>query len=146
MARTHPEFCSSVEAGIWILCGKAIWFLNRIVGVSWMQKNKAMNAIHLKLNDAGHGAFVLENEGELLAEMEVGIRDGNLTAYHTEVAEVLKGQGIASKLLAEMVAYARKNNLKVIPLCPYVLAQFRRRPDEYADIWNKRWHSESTRK
>ena len=105
-----------------------------------------MNAINLKLNDAGRGAFVLENEGELLAEMEVGIHDGNLTVYHTEVAEVLKGQGIASKLLAEMVAYARRNNLKVIPLCPYVLAQFKRRPEEYADIWNKRWHTNPPKK
>lgn len=96
-----------------------------------------MNAIELKLNDAGRGAFVLEIEGERLAEMEVGIRDGNLTVYHTEVAEALKGQGIASKLLAEMVAYARKHHLKVTPLCPFVRAQFERHPGTYDDIWKK---------
>lgn len=99
-----------------------------------------MSDIQLKLNDAGHGAFVLEEEGDRLAEMEVGIRDGNMTVYHTEVAEVLKGQGIATKLLNEMVAYARQNHLKVIPLCPYVQAQFKRHPEQYNDIWNKSWH------
>lgn len=98
------------------------------------------NAIQLKLDETGRGAFVLENEGERFAEMEIAIRDGNLTVYHTEVAEAMKGQGIASNLLKEMVSYARSNNLKVIPLCPYVLAQFKRKPDEYADIWNKKWH------
>jgi uncharacterized protein len=99
-----------------------------------------MSDIQLKLNDAGHGAFVLEKEGDRLAEMEVGIRDGNMTVYHTEVAEALKGQGVATKLLAEMVDYARQNHLKVIPLCPYVQAQFKRHPEQYNDIWNKSWH------
>jgi|SRR5690606_27638730 len=102
-----------------------------------------MNNIQLKLNDTGHGAFVLENEGELLAEMEVAVKDGNVIVYHTEVAEILKGQGIASKLLTEMVSYARTNHLKVVPLCPYVHSQFKRHPEEYADIWNKSWHEGS---
>ena len=100
-----------------------------------------MEDIQLKLNDAGRGAFVIEKDGERIAEMEVGIQNGNLTVYHTEVAEMLKGQGVASKLLSEMVAYARENKLKVVPLCSYVLAQFKRHPEQYAEIWNKSWHS-----
>ncbi len=100
-----------------------------------------MNDIQLQLNDTGRGAFVLENAGERFAEMEIGIRNGNLTVYHTEVVEAMKGQGVASRLLKEMVTYARANSLKVIPLCPYVLAQFKRHPEEYADIWNKTWHA-----
>jgi len=39
-----------------------------------------------------------------------------------------------------MVTYAREKGLKVIPLCPYVSAQFKRHPDTYADVWNKDWH------
>lgn len=96
--------------------------------------------IQLKLNDIGRGAFVIEKDGERVAEMEVGIQNGNLTVYHTEVSEALKGQGVAKKLLASMVAYARENNLKVIPLCPYVHAQFKRDREKYADVWNKTWH------
>lgn len=100
-----------------------------------------MNEIQLRLNDAGHGAFVIENGSERVAEMKIGIQNGNLTVYHTEVAESLKGQGIAQKLLSAMVSYARENKLKVIPLCPYVLAQFKRYPELYEDIWKKNWHS-----
>lgn len=93
-----------------------------------------MGDIRLKLNDVGRGAFVIESEGEPVAEMVIGIQNGNLTVYHTEVAEILKGQGIASKLLSAMVAYAREKKLMVIALCPYVLAQFKRHPELYVDI------------
>lgn len=96
-----------------------------------------MEDIQLNLNDAGRGAFVLEKHGERLAEMEIAIKNGDLTVFHTEVSEILKGQGIASQLLATMVAYARDKHLKVIPLCPFVHAQFKKHPEQYADIWKK---------
>jgi predicted GNAT family acetyltransferase len=99
-----------------------------------------MNDIELKLNANGRGAFVIEENNERIAEMEIGIAGNNLTVYHTEVAEKLKGQGIAGKLLSTMVDYARAHHLKVIALCPYVLAQFKRHPEQYADVWNQNWH------
>ena len=99
-----------------------------------------MQDIELKINDAGRGAFVIEEGGKRIAEMEIAAQDGNLIVYHTEVAEKLKGQGVASKLLVAMADYARDKKLKVVPLCPYVLAQFKRHPDQYEDIWNKNWH------
>jgi uncharacterized protein len=100
-----------------------------------------MNDIVLKLNDHGRGAFVIEEGNERLAEMEIGISGSNLTVYHTEVSEKLKGKGAGSQLLSTMVKYAREHQLKVIPLCPFVHAQFKRHPEEYADVWNQHWHS-----
>lgn len=99
-----------------------------------------MNDIILKLDNNGKGAFVIEEGDERIAEMAIGISGENLTVYHTEVSEKLKGKGVASQLLTRMVTYARENKLKVIPLCPYVLAQFKRHPEEYADVWNQHWH------
>ena len=99
-----------------------------------------MDEIQLKLDKNGKGAFVVEQDGERLAEMAIGISGSNLTVYHTEVAEKLNGKGVASKLLEEMVTYARKNQLKAIALCPYVNAQFTRHEEEYRDIWNRTWH------
>jgi len=100
-----------------------------------------MNDITLKLDADGRGSFFIDQAGERLAEMVIRIADNNLTVFHTEVSEKLKGQGIASKLLSTMVDYAREHQLKVIPLCPYVSAQFKRHPEQYNDIWNKDWHS-----
>ena len=99
-----------------------------------------MEEIKLKLNDLGRGAFVLEGGSERLAEMDLGIAGNNLTVYHTEVSEKLKGKGVAAQLLSKMVEYAREHQLKVIPLCSYVQAQFKRRPEQYQDIWNQTWH------
>lgn len=99
-----------------------------------------MKEIELKLEPNGKGTFVLEEGDTRVAEMVIGISGNNLTVYHTEVSEQLKGQGVAAKLLASMVAYAREHKLKVIALCPYVNAQFKRHPEQYADIWNQDWH------
>ena len=96
--------------------------------------------IELKLEANGKGAFVIEQGDKRMAEMGIGISGGNIIIYHTEVSQELKGQGIAPKLLATMVQYARDHNLKVIALCTYVSSQFKRHPEQYADIWNEGWH------
>lgn len=97
--------------------------------------------IQFSINEAGKGAFFVEKDGKRLAEMVIGISGENLTVYHTEVSNELKGQGVASKLLTAMVEYTRMNNLKVIPLCPFVQAQFKKHPQDYADVWKQNWHA-----
>jgi predicted GNAT family acetyltransferase len=99
-----------------------------------------MDEIQLKLEPNGKGAFVIERNGEQLAEMVIAVDANNLTVYHTEVSPKLKGEGIGSKLLAAMVDYVREHNLKVIALCPFVSAQFKRHKELYADVWNQDWH------
>lgn len=99
-----------------------------------------MDPIQLKLNDQQRGAFTIEDDNEKVAEMAIGISGKDMIVYHTEVADKLKGQGVAAKLLNELVSYARSKNLKVVPLCAYVNAQFKRHPEQYQDVWNKDWH------
>jgi predicted GNAT family acetyltransferase len=94
-----------------------------------------MEKIELKLNDKGRGGFYLFADDKQIGEMEIGITNGQLVVYHTKVDHEKEGKGYAKKLLDTMVEYARKNNLQVVPLCPYVLAQFKRRPQEYSDLW-----------
>jgi predicted GNAT family acetyltransferase len=96
-----------------------------------------MSEVRLQLDNRRRGAFVLEEDGKKVGEMAVAISETALTAYHTEVDPAMEGKGLARKLLDEMVAYARKNHFKVVPLCVYVQAQFRRHPDEFEDIWKK---------
>lgn len=94
-----------------------------------------MEDVNLILNEQKKGAFIIREDGRQLGEMDVSISGNNLTVYHTEVAPEAEGKGLAKKMLQEMVGYSRKNNLQVIPLCPYVHAQFSRHPHEYADLW-----------
>lgn len=43
---------------------------------------------------------------------------------HTEVNPAFKGQSIGNKMVMEAVAFARENNLKIIPLCPFAKSVF----------------------
>ena len=60
-------------------------------------------------------------------------RNTILDLVHTEVAEQFKGRGYASALARAALEYARSNNLKVIPTCPFVRAYMARHP-EYDDL------------
>ena len=94
-----------------------------------------MNEVKLNINENGKGAFNINVEEKEIGEMVISVSGKNLTVHHTNVDAKYEGQGWAKKLLNAMVEYARKNGLKVIPLCPYVHAQFKRRADEFKDIW-----------
>ena len=96
-----------------------------------------MEEIKLKIDENGDGLFYILDGEEAIAEMQINISGEKLTVYHTEVLPKAEGKGIAKMLLGAMVDYARKNALKVIPLCPYVFAQFKRHPEEYEDVWKK---------
>jgi uncharacterized protein len=52
---------------------------------------------------------------------------------HTSVPKQLEGRGIAAALLDRAVEDARRQRAKIDPLCSYVDAAFRRRP-ELADV------------
>src|SRR5688500_2080764 len=96
-----------------------------------------MEDVKLELNENGRGKFLIMEGEEQLGEMEINIKGEIMTVYHTEVSPKAEGKGLAKKLLATMVDHARKNALKVIALCPFVHTQFKRRPEEYADVWNR---------
>jgi predicted GNAT family acetyltransferase len=52
---------------------------------------------------------------------------------HTEVPRPLEGKGLAAKLARTALDFARVNQLRVVPLCPYIAA-FIRRHAEYQDL------------
>ena len=58
---------------------------------------------------------------------------GRMIIDHTVVEEELKGQNAGKQLVAAAVDYARKNNLKILPLCPFARSVFQR-VKEYGDV------------
>ncbi len=91
--------------------------------------------VQTNIGAEGKGRFYFAAPEGMAAEMEVSVRDGLLTVFHTEVTPEYENRGLAKSLLTTMVAYARAHKLKVAPLCPFVSAQFRRHPADYADLW-----------
>jgi len=94
-----------------------------------------MDKVKLDVDETGNGAFSVTEGSERIGEMVVSISGDVLTVYHTEVSSAAEGKGVAKEMLNAMVAYARENKKKVIPLCPYVHAQFKRHPNDFADLW-----------
>lgn len=89
----------------------------------------------VKFNPNEKGVFYLEENGERIAEMIVGVSGNEMSVYHTEVIDKYKGKGLGTKLIDAMTDHARLNNFLVIPHCPFVKAHFRKFPEAYSDIW-----------
>lgn len=83
---------------------------------------------------ASKGAFFIEESGIRLASMTYSkAGPGRIIIDHTEVSEALKGKGAGKQLVAASVEYARRNNLKILPLCPFAKSVFDR-VREFADV------------
>ncbi len=91
--------------------------------------------MEINRNEEGNkGSFFIEENGKKLAEMTYSkAGDDKIIIDHTEVGEALKGTGAGKKMVEQAVNYARENDLKIIPLCPFAKAQFAKTP-EYSDV------------
>ena len=56
-----------------------------------------------------------------------------IIADHTGVDESLRGMGVGKALVERLIADARNDGFKIVPLCPYVKAQYQRHP-EWSDV------------
>jgi uncharacterized protein len=53
----------------------------------------------------------------------------HITLVHTEVPEGLRRRGLGSQLVRAALDYAHFNQLKVLPVCPFVKAYLRMHPE-----------------
>jgi hypothetical protein len=82
----------------------------------------------------GRGRYVMYLPDGTEGEMTYQRRDAaTIIADHTGVPPQYRGQGIAEKLVATAMDDARDKGQKIVPVCSYVVAQFRRHP-EWADL------------
>jgi uncharacterized protein len=86
---------------------------------------------------SGHrGAFVWRRGGEKLAEMTYSVAGSRVIIDHTDVDERLRGTGAGAKLVAAAVEWARAENARLMPLCPFARSVFDKTP-EYSDVLAK---------
>lgn len=84
--------------------------------------------------DGSKGRYVLSHpDGS--GELTYSIASPTLIiADHTGVPDSLRGTGAGKALVERLVADARTEGVKIVPLCPFVNAMRRRHP-EWADVF-----------
>ena len=86
---------------------------------------------------AGHkGAFVWLQDGEKLAAMTYSVAGSRVIIDHTDVDDRLRGQGAGKQLVKAAVEWARRENKKLMPLCPFARSVFDKTP-EFSDVLSK---------
>ena len=85
--------------------------------------------------DGSKGRYVLRQGGEE-AELTYSITTPTLViADHTGVPDSFRGTGAGLAMVTRLVADARAQGFKVMPLCPFVNAQRKKHP-EWADAFS----------
>jgi uncharacterized protein len=83
------------------------------------------------------GSFFIEEDGERLAEMTYSKGGADLIIIdHTQVDDKLRGKGAGKQMVTSAVEYARKNNIKILPLCPFAKSVFDK-VSEFTDVLRK---------
>ncbi|MDR1606087.1 MAG: N-acetyltransferase [Streptococcaceae bacterium] len=59
--------------------------------------------------------------------------DETLIIVHTGVNPEYRGQGLAEQLVLKVVEKARREDKKILPICPFAQKEFREKPD-YSDV------------
>lgn len=72
-------------------------------------------------------------DGEVAGEIRYRRSPDRIVLVHTEVSPALEGQGLAGRLVAGALDDIGARGLRVVPICPFVLAYIRRHP-EYDDL------------
>ncbi|WP_337965157.1 GNAT family N-acetyltransferase [uncultured Flavobacterium sp.] len=76
-------------------------------------------------NDTRRGYFEAIEDGKEAGKMTyTWAGDSKFIIDHTEVSPDFNGKGVGKKLVMAAVDYARANNVKIIPLCPFAKSVF----------------------
>lgn len=81
----------------------------------------------LVMNEEDH-QFEMEVDGKK-AIIVYEQKDNVIKLLHTEVPQELEGRGIATAIIEKTLMYIKDNNLRLIPLCPMVVAYIKRHPE-----------------
>ena len=86
---------------------------------------------------AGGGRYSYRVDGHEAEMTFAKAGEGVIVIDHTLVPDAFRGQGVALALVTRGVEDARAAGRKIVPLCSYAAAQFRRHP-EWSDLQQRR--------
>ncbi|CAN5734638.1 GNAT family N-acetyltransferase [soil metagenome] len=79
------------------------------------------------------GRFELVVDGHL-AELTYERTADRLVLIHTGVPEDLEGQGLGGRLVRAAIGVAARDDLTVVPKCPFARRWLERHPDEVGEV------------
>jgi predicted GNAT family acetyltransferase len=83
-----------------------------------------------QINDGRKGYFEALEDGKQAGKMTyTWAGDTKFIIDHTEVNEAFNGKGVGKKMVMATVEYARENNVKILPLCPFAKSVFDKTPE-----------------
>ena len=81
------------------------------------------------IHNSAQNRFEMEVEGQTcLADYRPA--PGVWAIFHVETPPELRGRGLATQLAQGIVQLAREENQKIEPICPFMVAYFKRHPHE----------------
>lgn len=82
----------------------------------------------IQRHDDGKKGFVEALEGTIPTGKMTFTWAGEtkLIIDHTEVGTDFGGKGVGKKMLMNLVEYAREKDVKILPLCPFAAAMFKK--------------------
>ncbi len=93
-----------------------------------------MSTIIGRESNEKNGYFYLSVDGKQEGKMTfVYAGDKQIIIDHTEVNTGNNGKGYGKMMVGKAVEFARDNNLKIIPLCPFAKSVFDKNP-EFKDV------------
>ena len=87
-----------------------------------------------QINRETKGEFVATFDGQKAGLMTYSwAGDEKIIIDHTEVQPAFNGKGVGKELVYKAVEFAREKNLKILPLCPFAAAMFKKN-EEIRDV------------
>lgn len=88
--------------------------------------------------------YSINENNELMAETTYVFKEnGEIDIDHTYVNPVLRGQGVAEKMIKVVAEYLREKGLKATATCSYANIWLKRNSESYSDIISKDIDGES---
>ena len=85
------------------------------------------------VHNASNQRFEMDVDGQV-SVLEYTFKNHRLFLTHTEVSPFLRNQGLGTKLANAALEYARKNELNVVAICPFVKEYVGRHPEYQAFV------------
>lgn len=65
-------------------------------------------------------------------------KSGDLYLIHTEVPDEMEGQGVGHKLVRESLEIIDRDDLRIIPLCPFIKSYLKDHMEDYKHLLSER--------